>query len=111
MAWLQFSVEVPGDLADSLSEVFHSMGALSITVLDAGDEPLLEPAPGDTPLWSRSRLVALFDDGVDPAVIERQLKIILPEPSPDIVVESLDEKRKYIGQATFLLSYRNSHDI
>ena len=48
MAWLQLSVDVPGDQAEIASEAFSAAGALSVTVLDAGDEPLFEPAPGET---------------------------------------------------------------
>ena len=92
MAWLQISVEVSGALADSVSEFFNSMGALSVTVLDAGDEPLLEPAPGETPLWSKNRLVALFEDGEDPAAIQQRLKTVLPDPLPDILVENLADR-------------------
>ena len=61
MGWLQVSVEVAGDRVDEVSESFNAIGALSVTVQDAGDEPLLEPAPGATPLWSNTRVIALFD--------------------------------------------------
>ena len=45
MAWLQISVEMGGELADAVAEVFTAIGAMSVTVLVAGDESLLEPAP------------------------------------------------------------------
>ena len=35
-------------------------GALSVTYLDALDQPLYEPGPGETPLWDNIRLLALF---------------------------------------------------
>ena len=92
MAWLQLSVEVPGDQVDNLSEVLHSTGALSVTVLDAGDEALLEPAPGEMPLWSRNRLIALFEDTQDLESVQQQLKTVLPDPSPDIHIEMLDDR-------------------
>ena len=40
-------------------------GAVSITLLSEADEPVLEPAPGETPLWSTIRLQALFPLSVD----------------------------------------------
>jgi len=40
-------------------------GALSVTLTDGGDEPLLEPAPGEMPLWTDTRITALFDAGLD----------------------------------------------
>ena len=37
-------------------------GALAVSLGDAGDEPQLEPPPGETPLWGRVKLTALFPD-------------------------------------------------
>ncbi|MCG6898629.1 MAG: 50S ribosomal protein L11 methyltransferase [Gammaproteobacteria bacterium] len=92
MAWLQISVEVPGEQADSISQGFHSVGALSVTVLDAGDEPLLEPAPGETPLWSNTRVIALFDADQDIADLTQQLQAFLDTPLPDLLVEPLADR-------------------
>jgi ribosomal protein L11 methyltransferase len=36
------------------------LGALAISYSDSGDEPVLEPAPGEVRLWPRTRLQALF---------------------------------------------------
>ena len=107
MAWLQFSVEVPGNQVEVVSEAFNSIGALSVTVLDAGDEPLLEPAPGETPLWLKTRVVALFEDGEDAAGVQRQLKAAISEALPDILVERLEDRdwsstwRESFGQMCF----------
>ena len=40
---------------DSVEEVLARNGVLSITLSDAGDKPVLEPAPGETPLWRNAR--------------------------------------------------------
>ncbi|WP_129781523.1 50S ribosomal protein L11 methyltransferase [Peristeroidobacter soli] len=40
-------------------------GASSITLEDEGDDPVLEPLPGTTPLWPRVRVKALFDGDAD----------------------------------------------
>jgi ribosomal protein L11 methyltransferase len=50
---------------DSVERALVEYGALSVTLSDAGDEPLLEPAPGETPLWRDTRITALFDAGTD----------------------------------------------
>jgi len=36
------------------------LGALALSYSDSGDEPVLEPAPGEVRLWPRTRLQALF---------------------------------------------------
>ena len=92
MAWVQISVEVAGDQVDVVSEAFNTMGALSVTVLDAGDEPLLEPAPGETPLWSNTRIIALFDAAQDTAELKQQLQSVLDAPLPDLLVEPLADR-------------------
>jgi len=92
MGWLQIVVDVSGDRADEVSEAFTIMGALSVTVVDAGDEPLLEPAPGETPLWSNTRVIALFDTAQDIAELKQQLQAVLDGPVPDLLVESLADR-------------------
>ena len=92
MGWLQISFEVGGGQVDEVSEAFTTLGALSVTVLDAGDEPLLEPAPGETPLWSNTRVIALFDATQDAAELKLQLQTILDAPVPDLLVEPLADR-------------------
>jgi ribosomal protein L11 methyltransferase len=41
------------------------VGASSITFLDGGDEPVLEPKPGEMRLWSDTVVRALFDESQD----------------------------------------------
>lgn len=45
---------------DRAEEILLRHGAQSVTLTDAGDDPVLEPAPGATPLWSNTRMTALF---------------------------------------------------
>jgi len=73
MSWLQVSIEIDGAVVEQLTEFFHEAGALSVTTMDAGDEPLLEPAPGETPLWQRVRLVALMQPDTDTAWLQTGL--------------------------------------
>lgn len=47
---------------DALTELLETSGALSITLMDEHDNPILEPAPGETPLWQDITLKALFDN-------------------------------------------------
>ncbi len=48
------------DRVDRLSQVLLDAGAQSVTLGDAGDVPVLEPGPGETPLWPHVELAALF---------------------------------------------------
>lgn len=44
----------------SVEDVFMEHGALAVTLTDAADQPVLEPKPGETPLWSQTRITGLF---------------------------------------------------
>lgn len=46
--------------AEIVSELLEAFGALSITMVDGADTPILEPAPGETPLWDNLVLQAHF---------------------------------------------------
>ena len=92
MAWLQLSIEIPADRTDSVSEVLESIGALSVTLLDGADQPLLEPAPGEMPLWSSVRLVGLFPAGQVEQTLRRALQEQLPDLAEDAVVETLEDQ-------------------
>jgi ribosomal protein L11 methyltransferase len=74
MPWLQLTLEA-GDLdAETLSDWFERHGAVSVTLVDAADQPLFEPDPGTTPLWSATRLTAMFDADADAKALGAQLQ-------------------------------------
>lgn len=45
----------------TLEDICFTLGAISIQLEDAGDEPLFEPLPNQTPLWQAIKATALFD--------------------------------------------------
>jgi ribosomal protein L11 methyltransferase len=92
MPWQQLSLEMNSDQADAVTEVFESAGALSVTLVDAADEPLLEPTPGEQPLWGRLRVVALFPSGCDAEAIQDRLRIALKNPEIELQTERLEDR-------------------
>ena len=58
---------------DSVEEVFARHGACAITFTDAGDRPVLEPAPGEVPLWQDTRISGLFSPAVDLGALRSDL--------------------------------------
>lgn len=71
--WQQLMVTVDEDLAEDVSDALMDAGALSVSFLDAGDQPLFEPPPGTTPVWAQTRVVGLFEEGGDLAAIRSAL--------------------------------------
>ncbi len=92
MHWLQLSLEVTRDQAGLVTEVFESAGALSVTLLDAANQPLLEPAPGEQPLWGRLRAVALLHSGCDTEAIRDGLRDALQVPEIELLTEHLEDR-------------------
>ena len=65
MPWIQTHLVIDKSRAPLIELLFENLGALSVTLGDAGDEPMLEPAPGETPLWSATRVTGLFSGDTD----------------------------------------------
>ncbi|MEA3150995.1 MAG: ribosomal protein methyltransferase [Gammaproteobacteria bacterium] len=57
-----YEIEFPlGELdVEAVETVLFGIGASSITLVDRGDEPVLEPKPGEIRLWSDTLVRALF---------------------------------------------------
>ena len=92
MSWLQLSVEVTGDLADVATGVFMDAGALSVTYQDAADEPILEPGLGEHPVWSATRVVALFADDDDAGRVTQRLREALDDAGIEPRIERLEDR-------------------
>ena len=63
MSWLQAHVLTDPERAGEVESALAAIGALSVTLGDAADEPVLEPAPGETPLWRDTVVTGLFEEG------------------------------------------------
>jgi ribosomal protein L11 methyltransferase len=74
MAWLSIRLSVPAARVDALCDTLFDAGAQSVTVGDAGDVPLFEPGPGETPLWPHALLDALFPLEVDIGAVRARLR-------------------------------------
>jgi ribosomal protein L11 methyltransferase len=80
MAWHQISVITSEDTAPKVADYFSDLGAVSVTYMDAEDEPVYEPAIGETKIWTNTRVIALYELTADPANIRSQtLKHFQPE--------------------------------
>ena len=65
MDWRQFVMDLESLDPATVEELFDRLGASSVTLSDAGDDPVLEPGPGETPLWTNTRITGLFSGDVD----------------------------------------------
>lgn len=97
--WLLVSLETDAAHAEVLSDALMEQGALSVQVedADAGTEretpQFGEPGSVNTPLWAQSRVVAMFEPGVN--VIERATAACLAcglDDLPEIALEEVAEQ-------------------
>ncbi len=61
MNWLRVHIDLEQIDPSPVERALVKLGAVSIEFSDAADNPILEPAPGETPLWPMLRISALFD--------------------------------------------------
>lgn len=92
MSFHQLVVELgPADPGPAESACFAS-GALSVSLADAADHPVLEPGPGEMPLWPDIRLSAIFPAAVDPRMVAATLMAVLALPADSIRIEELADR-------------------
>lgn len=75
--WQEWVVETYSELVEPLEEWLFEQGALAVSLEDNADEPLLEPGPGETPLWQNVKVTALFAGSVSLASIKQTLPLSL----------------------------------
>lgn len=93
MSWLQLTVQIPKNQSDTLEAAMMAAGAVSITMLDAEDQPILEPGPSETPLWDQLKLVGLFDKPCDGDEIIATIKSMLClENMPLVEMEDIEDQ-------------------
>lgn len=74
-------------------ELLLACGASSVSMVDAGDDPVLEPAPGATPLWSRTVVIGLFEAQADVAHVQAMLRERLPDGAAvELMVERVEDQ-------------------
>ncbi|HKJ49942.1 MAG TPA: 50S ribosomal protein L11 methyltransferase [Gammaproteobacteria bacterium] len=78
MTWWQFSLDCKAADLQQVEALMQSLGALSISIRDAADDPIYEPLPGDAPVWQASVLTATFDAGLDPDDLQNRIVAGLP---------------------------------
>ena len=61
MSWQQLLCDTSKQYENKITQLLEDNGAISVTFQDAKDNPVLEPKPGETPLWDHLIITGLFD--------------------------------------------------
>lgn len=93
MAWIQYIFNSTPDAADQLSDMLSECGASAVTFQDNADQPIYEPAIGETPLWANTNVIALFDAETNTDDIISMLGHLLsPQAVPNYRIDAVEDK-------------------
>lgn len=92
MNWLQILFYTTPEHQELLEDALLSAGACSITYQDAADQPILEPALNETPLWNDLVITALFDAGIQTTETLQLIKTEFGLELPQHKIEILEDK-------------------
>ena len=90
--WQEWALETHSPLVESLEEWLFDHGALAVSLEDNANEPLLEPGPGETPLWQNVVLKALFAGDADLSSIKTVLPRTLLAENSKSEVSRLEDR-------------------
>lgn len=92
MPWLQLKIVSPRTDVKKLESALLKTGAASVTLEDNADQPIFEPALGETPLWDQVRITGLYDAEIDTAEITAKIANKLRGQIPHHKWEQLEDK-------------------
>jgi len=92
MPWLQIRVNTQRQQAEAIEDALLAAGAASVTLEDNADQPILEPALGETPLWDATRITGLFEADIDTSVVNERAAMALGFELPNHRWEQLEDK-------------------
>lgn len=92
MPWLQVRLAISPEQAETYEDALLTVGAVSVTFMDAEDQPIFEPDLGTTPLWSHTHLLALFEADTDQAELLTQVQLLTGTELPPHQFERLEDQ-------------------
>ncbi len=97
MTWIQISVTATKTFIAIAENCLFTHGAQTITLSDAADQPILEPEPGQMPVWNKAVVTGLFPASInisetEDAIVaclqlESQTNLTTDSPITDIEIE------------------------
>ncbi len=99
--WQELHFTARKDQVEPLEDWLFARGALSVTLEDEADQPLLEPGPGETPLWDAVRLTALFAGAEDLTRLLGEIPSELCTQAPTVAVPVADREWTRVWEDQF----------
>lgn len=99
--WQELQFTARKDQVEPLEDWLLAHGALSVTLEDEADQPLLEPGPGETPLWDAVRVTALFTGAKDLTPLLGEIPSELCTQAPTVAVPVADREWARVWEDQF----------
>jgi ribosomal protein L11 methyltransferase len=90
VSWQQLELQLPAPHLPQAEALLGLLGAASVTLLGAGPDEILEPDPGTAPVWSVTRIRALFAADADLDRVTRVLELSFGT-GISVIAETLDD--------------------
>lgn len=100
--WVQIFATLDAQHAEALDEALLAAGASAVTMMDAADQPILEPVLGTTPLWAETTVIGLFNADEDISAAKNIARQVFEHlsgqsiPLQSELLENEDWTRKWI---------------
>lgn len=92
MSWLQVSIHTTKNHAETAENCLFTMGASTVTLTDAADQPILEPGVDETPIWNDVVITGLFENRFDQEELIAGITICLDSIKHRVSTEILEDK-------------------
>ncbi len=80
MNWLELTITATEQNVPEIEDILLELGAQAVTLKNAGDRQLFEPAPGEIPLWEQVFVTGLFPTTIDVKALETAINTHLQFP-------------------------------
>jgi ribosomal protein L11 methyltransferase len=102
VAWLSIRLCSDATRVETICDMLTDAGAVAVTLSDAADAPVVEPAPGDTPLWPVVDVDALFSLGTDLSALRDRLRSAMDPTARDAPLDV-----RFVEDADWSQTWRN----
>jgi ribosomal protein L11 methyltransferase len=94
LSWQQ--LRISSRYPEFAEEILLAHGAGSVSFVDAEDDPVLEPAPGETPLWNHTVTLGLFDAALALDAVIQALRTQLPDGASAGITREIVEDQDWV---------------
>ena len=94
--WVQLRIKAQAHQVEAAENALLALGAVSVTLQDDADQPILEPELGTTPIWDNTLIIGLFTADTDTEQTLEQFPLMFAveggQGQPDLKWEQVEDK-------------------